>query len=524
MSYRAYLIIFITLITLFRLWYIWQGPLDLSPDEAHYWEWSRRLDWSYYSKPPMVAYTIALFTGLGGNNEFSVRLGAVIISVIVTILLYVITKDIFQSERAALNAAILPNLTPLYTAGSILMTTDPLLILFWGVTIFLLWRALTLQRLLYWYLAGISTGMGLLSKYTMFFIYPCVLLYLILSKVDSFWLKRKELYIAGAIGIGLFSPVVIWNARHDWVTVRHTMGQAHIMNGFTVSIGSFFEFIGSQAAVLTPLIFIGLLYGIWRCGRTGFTSHHQEATRYFYAKGETTGAGFTGMDKAYLLLFFTSAPVLVLFLLKALQGKVQANWAVPAYFTAFIATAGVYDRIYRTRGVGIKVVVIAALLLGGFITALSYDTRLIRYVGIDLSPRLDPTSRLIGWEELGNRVGVVLQEMSLKNKTIIFSDTYQVASELAFYVPGNPTTYNINLGRRMNQYDLWPGFYGFKGMDGLYVKWGSVDLDKGVEDTFERCEKEPTFYIYRNGRTVRGFTIFRCYNFKGMKEEKGERY
>ena len=33
-------------------------PLDLAPDEAHYWDWSRHLDWSYYSKGPLVAYLI----------------------------------------------------------------------------------------------------------------------------------------------------------------------------------------------------------------------------------------------------------------------------------------------------------------------------------------------------------------------------------------------------------------------------------------------------------------------------------
>lgn len=33
-------------------------PLDLSGDEAHYWDWSRQLDWSYYSKGPAVAYVI----------------------------------------------------------------------------------------------------------------------------------------------------------------------------------------------------------------------------------------------------------------------------------------------------------------------------------------------------------------------------------------------------------------------------------------------------------------------------------
>jgi len=90
---------FITLfgITIFRLWYIWQGPFDLSPDEAHYWEWSRRLDLSYYSKGPMVAYIIAFFTKVGGNNEFSVRIGAVIIAAVVSILLYIMARDIFNS-------------------------------------------------------------------------------------------------------------------------------------------------------------------------------------------------------------------------------------------------------------------------------------------------------------------------------------------------------------------------------------------------------------------------------------------
>ena len=33
-------------------------PLDLAPDEAHYWDWSRHLDWSYYSKGPLVALLI----------------------------------------------------------------------------------------------------------------------------------------------------------------------------------------------------------------------------------------------------------------------------------------------------------------------------------------------------------------------------------------------------------------------------------------------------------------------------------
>src|SRR5205823_852170 len=39
--------------------YVWvRCPLELAPDEAHYWDWSRKLDWNYYSKGPLVAWLI----------------------------------------------------------------------------------------------------------------------------------------------------------------------------------------------------------------------------------------------------------------------------------------------------------------------------------------------------------------------------------------------------------------------------------------------------------------------------------
>ena len=49
----------LAVVTALRIAYLAWGRLDLSPDEAHYWEWSRRLDLSYYSKGPLIAYLIA---------------------------------------------------------------------------------------------------------------------------------------------------------------------------------------------------------------------------------------------------------------------------------------------------------------------------------------------------------------------------------------------------------------------------------------------------------------------------------
>src|SRR5688500_18378994 len=51
-------------------------PIDFSGDEAHYWDWSRQLDLSYYSKCPLVAYLIRASCSIFGDTMWAVRLPA----------------------------------------------------------------------------------------------------------------------------------------------------------------------------------------------------------------------------------------------------------------------------------------------------------------------------------------------------------------------------------------------------------------------------------------------------------------
>src|SRR5436853_5544352 len=91
------------------LWLVHDCPLDLAPDEAHYWDWSRHLDWSYYSKGPLVAYLIraGCFVAerwsfqLTGNAMLAVRLPAVICGALLLLSLYVLTVQVYGRERLA---------------------------------------------------------------------------------------------------------------------------------------------------------------------------------------------------------------------------------------------------------------------------------------------------------------------------------------------------------------------------------------------------------------------------------------
>ena len=71
-----------------RLWFVASGQLDLVQDEAQYWDWSRRLQWSYYSKGPLIAWVIAFWTHLFGDTELGVRMGAVVNATLAQILLW----------------------------------------------------------------------------------------------------------------------------------------------------------------------------------------------------------------------------------------------------------------------------------------------------------------------------------------------------------------------------------------------------------------------------------------------------
>ena len=98
----------------------------------------------------------------------------------------------------------------------------------------------------------------------------------------------------------------------------------------------------------------------------------------------------------------------------------------------------------------------------------------------------------------------------------MLSDRYQISSELAFYVKGQPQTFNVNLGRRMNQYDLWDGLPTLAGHDAIYVQPGSAELPQALRATFQRCDEGKPVIIEELGIELKRFYLFPCRGFSGV--------
>ncbi|MGD0281343.1 MAG: glycosyltransferase family 39 protein [Dissulfurispiraceae bacterium] len=505
-------------ISVFRIYYILHGPLDLSPDEAHYWEWSRRLDLSYYSKGPMIAYLIHIGTFFFGDTVLGIRIMAAIFSVLSSVFMFKLAilmygntsgKPVsrmpecsFPQRSGALLSALAFQAIPLFAAYGILFTIDSPFIFFWTISLYIFYKALSEQpkkQWIYWTLLGISIGFGLLTKYTMAFFYLCGLLLLVFSDKRSL-LRTPMPYIAFIISMIIFTPVIIWNARYGWVTVLHTAGQAHVADGITLSTESFLNFLGSQIGTVTPLFFCLMIFALFKL----FLSDR-------------------GLQSKFL--FFFSIPVIAFFLLKACQGKVQANWAMFGYITGIIAAVQFslsdHSRIRRAL---LTISICFSLVL----TAISHYPSIV-----GLPQKLDPSARLRGWKALGSEVSILSEQMAKQGNLVLFSDSYQIASELAFYVKGHPETFSINLGRRMDQYDLWPDINSRAlelrkkrspaAINGIFVKSGLADMPPTVAQAFDHFDKK-IFSVYEHGSILREYSIFICYNFTNLKIEKPETF
>src|SRR5205814_4837931 len=138
--------------------------IQLSEDEAYQWTWSKHLALSYYSKPPLIAYTQFLGTRLWGDTEFGVRFFSPVIAAVVSLLVLRFMAN-QTSGRTAFFLTLALHAAPLAAAGSILMTIDPLLVLFWTAAMIAGWRAVNSELSGGpWLWTGLFMGLGLLSK------------------------------------------------------------------------------------------------------------------------------------------------------------------------------------------------------------------------------------------------------------------------------------------------------------------------------------------------------------------------
>ena len=311
--YQKWTLWLIAVLVIFRTAALMISPLGLHGDEAQYWAWSKDLDWGYFTKPPLIAWTIWVTTSVFGDSEWAVRLSSPVLHSVTAFVIFRTARFVFDAKTGFWAAAIYVLMPALWLSSGIVSTDVPLL-LCWALAMNA-W--LHLRDKATWPRAvqlGVAVGFGLLAKYAMLFFLPALGLAFLFDKPSRKGLNNLKGYAAGLISFLIFLPNILWNFAHDFATVTHTADNANMQGGIPFHPAELGTFWGDQLAVFGPVTVVLYVLALIAALR-----------------GK--------LDKPALWIALFGLSPLIIISLQALMSRANANWAVTTYVAGSILTA-----------------------------------------------------------------------------------------------------------------------------------------------------------------------------------------
>jgi hypothetical protein len=428
----------IALITAWRIVALHQTGVPLFFDEAQYWDWSRRLAFGYFSKPPLLAWLIGATTGFLGQTEAAIRLVAPLSHAVAAIFIglagYRLRGATLSGARLGGLAALTYLTVPGVAVSSGISSTDAPVLACWAIALYAFIRALDSNAWRWWLVTGVAIGFGLMAKYIMALFAIAGALFL-LAAPD----RRKAVSLSRACGalalaLSIVAPNIAWNAANAFATFGHTAANANL-GGALFNPGKMVEFVGAQFGVFGPIpfaILIGLLATFGRWWRD---------------------------ERARLLMILAALPLLII-IAQSFVSRAHANWAAPAYVAASLLVAAWADRTARW------IIPLTLALHLAIQVPIAHFDRLLAVAGYDPPVKHDPFRRNRGWDDIGRKIAKRLDE---RPGAVLLADDRMPLVEMLYYAQAAQVVKWNPGGARRDHYDLSTSMRDLVGRDVLLM-------------------------------------------------------
>jgi 4-amino-4-deoxy-L-arabinose transferase-like glycosyltransferase len=245
--------------------------VELRTDEAYYWTWSKENVLCFLDHPPMIAWFIRAGTAIFGDSNFGVRFAGLVAMLVSQLLLADIVRRVTHDFRAVILAVLMPEAALYYGLLMAKVAPDTALIPFALAMIWALVRLVESDDGRWWLAAGVFAGCAMLSKFTAALLLPAVAAFMLLPGWRRRWLSSPYPWLAALIALVLFSPVLIWNAQHDWASFKFQLVRAAATHEYSLrTVGDFLGLqFGQVGPVLLPVVLSGVALTAWRGYRKG---------------------------------------------------------------------------------------------------------------------------------------------------------------------------------------------------------------------------------------------------------------
>ncbi len=463
---------------------------ELLPEEAYYWMYSQHPAAGYFDHPPMVAWTISAGTMIFGNSAFGVRFVTIMLFVASAWLVFVLGRHWF-GRRAGLWAALGYALLPVFAGAGFIVTPDQALFFFWLVALCAFSRAVGTGKWAWWLLGGAAFGGALLSKYYAVMLGPSLLLFLLVSPRHRRWLIRPQPWVAFAFALVLFSPVIWWNANHEWASFLFQTGRTK--GGTPHTLRNVLAFWGVQAAILTPVVLawfgISVFHGIKRVWKE--------------------------RDEAWNFALSFSLPLFLLFAAASFKTEVHVNWTAPGFLSLLPAAAALALDRWSHAGRGWR---IATFATGGLcIIAVLIGSSSLAW---GVPPIYEQAG---GWRALGSAVKEAKRELGARTGFVPFvlgADKYDLAAQMGFHLAEPYDTMNdYALGSGGLSFQYWMPPEKFEGRPAVVLmEEQRASLLRKLKKRFTRVEEPVRIEVHGPGFHKRIVYLVDCHGYHQRKK------
>lgn len=480
------------------------SAIEIHPDEAYYWMWSRFPALSYYDQGPGVAYYILLFTNLFSSDQWVLRLSGLVACAISLNFVFFAAREAGLSRIRAVIATLITMLLPGFFNASFMIVHDSLLLVFWNAALFFSLRYIRTAQSSLMIFTFLMLGLGALSKHTMIFFAMAMVLWLLIQR--RFHLLKSPVSYAGVLLAGItVMPIILWNMQNNWDGVSAIL---HLRSsGGEHGSGSTGAYLAGQMITFSPVLYILL----WMSAAVAI--YHRWKNRKIKIEKGTKSDVFIS-QRTFLWLTALILPVFFLFL--SSSREIQANWLFPAYPSAVILlVAGpemqplARKKWYRnllTAGIGIALLLNLIVSFSGPLAGLSKKR---------IEPYWIPAYRTAGYSDIARRVEEAMQQYSVKQ---VAANRYQDAAILSFYLKGQPYVPSANI-MQQNQYSYWKGLEKGKSYVFVQIQENTCEKSPGflgpvLSGLFEETVTLPEKEIIKDGYVVKRYQIFIARNYE----------
>jgi 4-amino-4-deoxy-L-arabinose transferase-like glycosyltransferase len=483
----------------YRMSVILFSGMSLFFDEAQYWDWSRHLQWGYYSKPPVIAGVVRLSTALFGDGVLGVKAVSMLLYAGTALAIVGLARALWPTTsgvRTGVVAGAIFLSSPMVGTLGMFASTDSPLLLCWTLAAWALWRAQVTNRWWLWALCGLFVGLGTLSKYTMLAFGITALWTLWGVQGPRRGVLRLGPWIALAVALAVISPNILWNMHEGFPTLRHT---TQITAGSDRSGGPVeaLTFLAGQLLMIGPLAVIGglvLQRALARLPKPELANSSQWAASSQMVppsqwaastqqanptstllppagKSRTTrtSAYYLASVTAYRFLVMLSLPLLLLALVQAFVAGAHVNWAAPAMIGLMLLIASRLSQplipLSAPRPRGWFWVILSGNLL---MTGLVIHARDI--MGDRLPEHADVLVRMRGWDQAFNTLESTLGDPRYQGLPVVAESRLMLTQSSYQWRKLNPRIMAWNpKNLKDNHYQLQQSMPNMVGQDALIL-------------------------------------------------------